>query len=52
MREFAMSLPDKGPYSDEIMRALAKERGVSIQEFLRNVVIPEWLDRKKGGHST
>ncbi len=31
------------------LRALAKERGVTVQEFLRAVVVPDWMRDYNGG---
>ncbi|HYY90789.1 MAG TPA: hypothetical protein VE955_02240 [Candidatus Dormibacteraeota bacterium] len=31
------------------LKALAKERGVSVQEFLRAVVVPDWMRTFNGG---
>ena len=45
MKKFLQSL-DNGVYSQ--LDKLAKKRGVNIQELLRAVIIPEWLEDKKG----
>jgi hypothetical protein len=39
------------------LKGMAKERGVTIQEFLRAVVVPDWIhlngkERKTGYRST
>ncbi len=31
------------------LKALAKERGVTVQEFLRAVVVPHWMRHINGG---
>jgi hypothetical protein len=31
------------------LRRMAKERGITLQEFLRAVVVPDWL-RTNNGH--
>ena len=36
-----MQTLDKGVYNE--LKALARERRVNIQEFLRAVVVPDWL---------
>ena len=44
MKKFLQSLDD-GVYSQ--LEKLAKKRGVNIQELIRAVIIPEWLEDKK-----
>lgn len=29
------------------IKRLASKRGINTQEFIRAIIIPEWLDRKK-----
>ncbi|WP_179370944.1 hypothetical protein [Nitrosopumilus ureiphilus] len=29
------------------IRRLASKRGITTQEFIRAIIIPEWLDREK-----
>lgn len=43
MKKFLQSLDD-GVYKQ--LDKLAKKRGVNVQELLRAVVIPEWLESK------
>lgn len=45
MKKFLQSIDD-GVYSQ--LEKLAKKRGVNIQELVRAVIIPEWLENKKG----
>ncbi len=42
-----MQTLEKGVYTD--LRAFAKERGVTVQEFLRAVVVPDWMRDYNGG---
>jgi len=42
-----MQTLEKGVYTD--LKALAKERGVTVQEFLRAVVVPDWMRDYNGG---
>jgi hypothetical protein len=45
--KFMQSL-DKNVYTE--LRRMAKERGITLQEFLRAVVVPDWL-RTNNGHA-
>ena len=42
-KKFGVSLKNR---EMKVLNLHMKERGVTIQELLRAVVIPEWLDRK------
>ena len=42
-KKFVISLKHR---EMKILKLHMKERGVTVQELLRAVVIPEWLDRK------
>ena len=45
MKKFLQSVDD-GVYSQ--LEKIASKRGVNIQQLLRAVIIPEWLEDKKG----
>ena len=46
-----MQTLDKGVYNE--LKALARERRVTVQEFLRAVVVPDWLrDNRKSNRRT
>ncbi len=36
-----MQTLEKGVYME--LKAMAKERGVTVQEFLRAVIVPDWM---------
>jgi len=36
-----MQTLEKGVYIE--LKAMAKERGVTVQEFLRAVIVPDWM---------
>jgi hypothetical protein len=42
-----MQTLEKEVYMD--LKTLAKERGVTVQEFLRAVVVPDWMRSYNGG---
>ena len=43
--KFMQSL-DRNVYTE--LRRIAKERGITLQEFIRAVVIPDWLSLNNG----
>jgi hypothetical protein len=50
-----MQTVEKGVYME--LKAQAKERGVTVQEFMRAVVVPAWMrhngrDHKSGSKGT